>query len=215
MRIRSIDIFIITSLAVHTAILVKYLPAKSGGIQSGNNLNITFEPVAEYKNNEQSENTVKQHIPAPENNKSYEYNKKTHTNQKAISKFVIAKKSLSSSTEHKQFKNNNLQSKENNGSSRNGHLLRNKINLLLENNFYYPPMARRNNWHGTVEISLRIESDGTISHITLAKSSGYEILDQAAMQNLRNISVIPDAHQWVGSSHYEMTLPIEYRLIDS
>ena len=181
-------------------------------MQSGNDLNITFKPVASYEKHEELDNIVKQNIPAPKN-KIYKHNKISYADENIATKSTVMNKSLHSFRQYKPDDNN---SKSNNNSeqSRSGHILRNKINLLLANNFYYPPIARRNNWSGIVEISLRIEFDGSISHVVLAKSSGYEILDNAAINNIRKISVIPDAHKWLGSNHYEMTLPIEYRLLD-
>lgn len=215
MKIRTIDFFVITSLVAHAAMLVNYLPENPGGIQSGNEMNITLEPVAANKKTNDSEKLVKQHAPTPETIETHKYNEKINTNKNILTKFVTENTFLTSSAKYKSDNSKNFLSQKNNEQSRSGHLLRNKINLLLANNFYYPPMARRNNWYGTVEISLRIEQNGIISKITLAKSSGYEVLDNAALANIKTISAIPEAHEWLGNSHYDMILPIEYRLIDS
>jgi protein TonB len=48
----------------------------------------------------------------------------------------------------------------------------------------YPPLARENNWEGSVRIAIAVAADGRTS-ITLKASSGYEVLDQLALDSLR------------------------------
>jgi periplasmic protein TonB len=44
----------------------------------------------------------------------------------------------------------------------------------------YPKRAERNGWKGTVLLSLLINADGEVEKVEIAKSSGYELLDQQA-----------------------------------
>jgi protein TonB len=80
--------------------------------------------------------------------------------------------------------------------------------------FTYPLMARRNGWEGQVQVGLRVEADGRLSHVRIAHSSGYRALDSAALTTLDRINALPEAAGWLDGRHFDMVLPIEYRLID-
>jgi periplasmic protein TonB len=80
--------------------------------------------------------------------------------------------------------------------------------------FTYPLMARRNGWQGQVQVGLRVEADGHLSHVRIAHSSGYRLLDSAALTALTQITTLPKAAGWLDGRHFDMVLPIEYRLID-
>ncbi|MDH5190449.1 MAG: TonB family protein [Gammaproteobacteria bacterium] len=89
------------------------------------------------------------------------------------------------------------------------------IKNLFQANFYYPSLARRNNWQGKLEISLRISPDGKLTNIQVTKTSGYSILDDAAIDTLKTANILPLAKEWLNGNHFDMVLPIEYRLVDS
>ena len=93
--------------------------------------------------------------------------------------------------------------------------LRERLIHAIAAHFRYPPMARRHHWQGKVRISLRIEADGTVSHIGLVNSSGHTVLDEAALKSLGRIAQIPGAAKWLRGHHFDMVVPIEYRLLDS
>ena len=80
--------------------------------------------------------------------------------------------------------------------------------------FAYPMLARRNGWQGRVQVGLRVEADGRLSHVRIAHSSGYRLLDNAALATLNRINTLPDAADWLDGRHFDMVLPIEYHLID-
>lgn len=46
----------------------------------------------------------------------------------------------------------------------------------------YPPVARRLSQEGTVRLRIALDDRGAISTVTIAKSSGHETLDTAALQ---------------------------------
>jgi len=81
--------------------------------------------------------------------------------------------------------------------------------------FNYPYLAQRRNWQGKVRLGLRVEANGRLSHIHIIISSGYRVLDQAALDSLRQIAVIPDADHWLQGNTFDTVLPVECRLIDS
>lgn len=49
----------------------------------------------------------------------------------------------------------------------------------------YPLLARRRNYEGEVLLEVLVTREGTVGSVRLIKSSGYEILDRAAMKGIR------------------------------
>ena len=49
----------------------------------------------------------------------------------------------------------------------------------------YPVRARREGWQGTVVVQVVLSSNGTIRSLNVLKSSGYDILDRAAVEAIR------------------------------
>lgn len=49
----------------------------------------------------------------------------------------------------------------------------------------YPAEARRKHWEGTVVVWLEIAADGTLTKAEIHRTSGYDILDRAALRMLR------------------------------
>ena len=90
--------------------------------------------------------------------------------------------------------------------------LRRSILQLVSSRFDYPLMARRKGMQGTVRLQVRIESDGRISRLLVEQSSGYPVLDRAALQSLQLASV-PDARQWMNGQSIDIIIPVEYRLV--
>ena len=85
---------------------------------------------------------------------------------------------------------------------------------LITQQLTYPAIARRKGWQGVVKLELHIESDGLISALHIDETSGYAVLDRAAMESLQLASV-PDAAQWLHGASIDIVIPVEYRLIDS
>jgi protein TonB len=90
--------------------------------------------------------------------------------------------------------------------------LRASILRLLSSRFHYPVLARRKGMQGIVKLQVRIESDGRISHLQVQQTSGYPVLDQAALESLQLASV-PDAPQWMNGQAIDIIIPVEYRLV--
>ena len=85
---------------------------------------------------------------------------------------------------------------------------------LITQQLTYPAIARRKGWQGVVKLELHIESDGLISALHVDETSGYAVLDRAAMESLQLASV-PGAAQWLHGAAIDIVVPVEYRLIDS
>jgi len=92
-------------------------------------------------------------------------------------------------------------------------IIHKKLNALVEKNFRYPRFAVKRGWQGTVELGLRIEPDGKLSHVRIIKTSGYGILDNAALNTLTEASTINGLETWLAGNYFDTTLPVKYQLI--
>lgn len=57
----------------------------------------------------------------------------------------------------------------------------------------YPARARRQGWQGTVDVQLRVGRDGAVEHAEVGRSSGFAVLDAAA------VTVARRSRFWVSS----------------
>lgn len=82
----------------------------------------------------------------------------------------------------------------------------------LARHFQYPLLARRRGWEGEVVLDLRIDGQGKIDSMEIARTSGHGILDRAALDAVTRISRIPDAAELLGGAGMHVQLPVIYRL---
>lgn len=85
-----------------------------------------------------------------------------------------------------------------------------KVTLQREiaRHFSYPLLARRHGWQGEVLLAFRLEADGRISEARVLRSSGYGILDRAALTALGKVGRIGSGIR----RGLAMELPVIYRL---
>lgn len=76
----------------------------------------------------------------------------------------------------------------------------------------YPPAARRAGQQGTVTLSFTIGSSGTVISARIAKSSGYTLLDNAALSAIRSWRFKPARNALGEAVSYSYTLPVPFRL---
>ena len=81
----------------------------------------------------------------------------------------------------------------------------------LARHFYYPPIARMRAWEGRVMLAFHVEQDGLLHEPRLVHSSGFGVLDQAALNSLRKVVRVADA----GGLRLDMEIPVIYRLTDT
>lgn len=77
----------------------------------------------------------------------------------------------------------------------------------------YPKLAKKNKEQGIVKLKFTITREGDISNASIHTSSGYQRLDQAAIQMLRAASPVPPIPNDLGRSTLTLVIPIEYSLI--
>ena len=76
----------------------------------------------------------------------------------------------------------------------------------------YPPAARRAGQQGTVTLSFTIGSSGEVISARIAKSSGYILLDNAALSAIRSWRFKPARNALGEAVSYSYTLPVPFRL---
>ncbi|MBD3610046.1 MAG: energy transducer TonB [Gammaproteobacteria bacterium] len=82
--------------------------------------------------------------------------------------------------------------------------------------FHYPRAARKRNWQGKVILALNIHANGQITDLQIARSSGYEILDNAAISaisktaKLQNIALLEERMET--NEILSLHVPIIYKL---
>lgn len=75
----------------------------------------------------------------------------------------------------------------------------------------YPVTARLQRLEGRVVVRIVIQEDGDITSATIAKSSGHDQLDQAALETIRQASPLT-LSQPLGKSSVTMQIPLGYYL---
>lgn len=83
----------------------------------------------------------------------------------------------------------------------------------LNQYFTYPRLAIKQSWQGKVLLSLRVTSNGEIKNIQLNSSSGYDVLDQAAINSLSKVEQLPETSSWLPFD-IDLELPVIYKLIE-
>lgn len=77
----------------------------------------------------------------------------------------------------------------------------------------YPEQARRSGWEGTVVLSIQILPNGRPGDVSVYRSSGYEVLDDAAVDAVRQWRFIPARERSSGQSiACRTTMPVVFKL---
>ncbi len=83
-----------------------------------------------------------------------------------------------------------------------------KINQYEE----YPPVAKRRHWEGTTVVQLRFTAEGKVADISVAETSGHDVLDEAAVKMIRNASPLPVPPEGLRGRDQVVAVPIIFRL---
>ncbi len=93
------------------------------------------------------------------------------------------------------------------------HLL-GEIQTRLSRYLSYPPLARSRGWQGTVTIGFDLVPDGRLQRIHVARSSGYDLLDRAAIDALTRVGRLDGDVRNAADTTLAMRLPVIYRLTE-
>ena len=90
-----------------------------------------------------------------------------------------------------------------------------ELRTSLSRYLVYPPLARSRGWEGTVLLGLSVESDGRLDKIHVARSSGYTVLDDSAVNSLKRLGNLIEARVWLEGHGMDIQLPVIYKLIEN
>jgi periplasmic protein TonB len=76
----------------------------------------------------------------------------------------------------------------------------------------YPRLARMRNWQGTTQLKLRIGADGKLQDVSVGASSGFELLDAAAIRMVQEALPLPELPPALLGRELTMTVPIVFKL---
>lgn len=75
----------------------------------------------------------------------------------------------------------------------------------------YPPQARRQKITGEVHIRFALDAYGTVLSAQVARSSGWPVLDQAALRTIRTIGKMPTPPRHLSRDQLSLLIPLRYR----
>ena len=87
------------------------------------------------------------------------------------------------------------------------------LQAYLSSRKRYPNVSRRLRQEGTVTVQARFAADGSLLSASLGKSSGVPLLDDAALQLVREAAAAAQSRAQPGQA-VQLRIPVEYRLVD-
>lgn len=90
-----------------------------------------------------------------------------------------------------------------------------QLQTKIRFNQYYPGIAVRNAWEGRVSLGMRVLANGELTNIHVINSSGYHILDKAAVKSVVRVATLPEASAWLQGRDIDVILLVIYKLTDS
>jgi len=91
-----------------------------------------------------------------------------------------------------------------------------RLNLAREARRFkrYPPLARQRGWEGVVIVLVSAVAGGPVPQVSLSQSSGYELLDQEALELVLQAVRVAAVPENLRHRQFGLALPIHYRLDD-
>lgn len=86
------------------------------------------------------------------------------------------------------------------------------LQRAIARNRFYPPEARREDVKGVVMVSFTVQGDGRLGDIRVARGSGFEALDGAAVEALRRLGRYRPIPDGIGRSRWAVRVPIVFDL---
>ncbi|HZC44870.1 MAG TPA: energy transducer TonB, partial [Candidatus Acidoferrum sp.] len=79
----------------------------------------------------------------------------------------------------------------------------------------YPAIARRREQQGTVTLRVLVEADGSVSRAEISESSGFDQLDEAALDTVRSRwRFVPARHDGFAVESWVL-VPIRFALVEA
>ena len=93
--------------------------------------------------------------------------------------------------------------------------LRGALQTELSRHLRYPLLARERGWEGTVLVRVLIAPNGALLSTRLLRSSGHALLDEASLNGLSHVRLLPMQFAARQTDPVEVVLPILFRLTDN
>ena len=87
-----------------------------------------------------------------------------------------------------------------------------RVGRAVRKDFKYPRAAIRAGMEGRAVVSITIDAEGRVINAKLSRSSGYTILDQAAVEAARSIAKVPKAPEALEWSQRRVKIPFKFQL---
>ncbi|MGQ9608327.1 MAG: energy transducer TonB [bacterium] len=88
----------------------------------------------------------------------------------------------------------------------------NYVRNKIESKKRYPIIARNMGIEGRVKVKLVISKDGNLEKIDILESSGYEILDETAIQSIRDAAPFPPIPEEIKKNKLELSIYMTYEI---
>jgi protein TonB len=76
----------------------------------------------------------------------------------------------------------------------------------------YPRMALMRRWQGTTDLKLQIAADGNVKALSVAHSSGFDILDEQAVKMVKDAMPLPGLPDALRGREFAIDIPVVFRL---
>lgn len=76
----------------------------------------------------------------------------------------------------------------------------------------YPKIAERRGWEGTALLDLKIDSQGKVLSATIRDSSGYDALDNRALEMVKKASPFPTPPKELQGRTFNISVPVSFKL---
>ncbi len=76
----------------------------------------------------------------------------------------------------------------------------------------YPKIAQMRGWQGLIIIELQLNPQGAVIYSQIKKSSGYDVLDQEALEMIKRASPFPQPPEVLRSKNFTVLVPISFKL---
>ena len=86
------------------------------------------------------------------------------------------------------------------------------LSSYLRRNYAYPRRAQLAAIEGTVLLEIIVDEDGNVIRYRVARSSGHEILDQAALASIADVRNVPPPPDGLAWSRRAIRVPFRYTL---
>ncbi len=76
----------------------------------------------------------------------------------------------------------------------------------------YPKIAAMRGWQGECLLDLKIDSSGNVLSADVKETSGYEALDNQALEMVRKAAPFPTPPEALRGRHFNITVPVSFKL---